>query len=69
MSFAGKKITAVSGSGQVLGGHHQTDATKRLSVNLQSGFVNKVANNVGMAASSNGFQQQQMLSNNQSKVR
>jgi hypothetical protein len=35
MSFAGKKITAV--------GHHQADATKRLTMNLQSGFVNKVA--------------------------
>lgn len=35
MSFAGKKITAVA--------HHQVDATKRLSMNLQSNFVNKVA--------------------------
>lgn len=33
MSFAGKKITTV---------HHNNDATKRLSVNLHTGFVNKV---------------------------
>ena len=42
MSFAGKKITAVS--------HHQSDAAKRMSVNLQSSYVNKVA-----ASSSNNM--------------
>lgn len=34
MSFAGKKITTV---------HHNNEATKRLSVNLHTGFVNKVS--------------------------
>jgi hypothetical protein len=36
MSFAGKKITTVSHN-------YNSDATKRLSMNLHSGFVNKVA--------------------------
>jgi hypothetical protein len=41
MSFAGKKITTISGSGHH---NHQADATKRLSVNLNAGgFVSKVA--------------------------
>jgi len=33
MSFAGKKITQVS---------NQVDTTKRMSVNLHSGFINKI---------------------------
>lgn len=41
MSFAGKKITAVPTNGA---GGHQTDATKRLSVNLQAGYSSKLSN-------------------------